>query len=130
MDLIVLLAWIGAIGGGITIWRSIKRSHKDTENDAHGWDLAARYLEFLEVTPEGVDADALRQVILERFDLSLGTGLGKMQGKLFRIGHLGDINELTLAGALAGIEMGLKLAGVPHRAGGMAAALDYLSDTA
>ena len=82
------------------------------------------------MTPDGVDADALRQVILERFDLSLGTGLGKMQGKLFRIGHLGDINELTLASALAGVEMGLKVAGVAHRAGGVAAALDYLSDTA
>jgi len=82
------------------------------------------------MTPDGVDADALRQVILERFDLSLGTGLGKMQGKLFRIGHLGDINELTLAGALAGVEMGLKVAGVPHREGGVAASLDYLAETA
>ena len=63
--------------------------------------------------PEGHDADRLRAIILEKFDMSLGTGLGKLAGKAFRIGHLGDINDLTLVGALSGVEMGLKLAGVP-----------------
>jgi alanine-glyoxylate transaminase / serine-glyoxylate transaminase / serine-pyruvate transaminase len=79
--------------------------------------------------PEGHDADALRKVVLERFDMSLGTGLARLKGKVFRIGHLGDFNDLTLAGALAGVEMGLRLAGVPHRAGGLAAALDHLATT-
>ena len=78
-------------------------------------------------TPEGHDADALRRIILERFDMSLGTGLGKLKGKAFRIGHLGALNDLTLAGALAGVEMGLRLAGVPHREGGLSAALDRLA---
>ncbi len=79
--------------------------------------------------PEGHDANALRQVILDRFDMSLGTGLGKLDGRVFRIGHLGDLNELTLAGTLAGVEMGLRLAGVPHRGGGVDAALDHLAMT-
>ena len=79
--------------------------------------------------PGGHDADALRQVILERFDMSLGTGLGKLKGKIFRIGHLGDFNDLMLAGTLSGVEMGLALAGIPFTRGGVAAALDYLSGT-
>jgi alanine-glyoxylate transaminase/serine-glyoxylate transaminase/serine-pyruvate transaminase len=79
--------------------------------------------------PEGHDADALRRTILERFDLSLGTGLGKLKGRVFRIGHLGDFNELMLAGTLCGIEMGLALAEVPFTKGGVAAALDYLAET-
>ncbi len=77
--------------------------------------------------PSGHDADALRKLILERFDMSLGTGLGKLKGKIFRIGHLGDFNDLMLAGTLAGVEMGLALAGVPFRKGGVAAALDRLA---
>jgi alanine-glyoxylate transaminase/serine-glyoxylate transaminase/serine-pyruvate transaminase len=77
--------------------------------------------------PAGHDADALRKLILERFDLSLGTGLGKLKGRIFRIGHLGDFNDLMLAGTLAGVEMGLSLAGVPFRKGGVAAALDRLA---
>ncbi len=76
--------------------------------------------------PEGYDADALRKVILDRFDMSLGTGLGKLKGKIFRIGHLGDFNDLMLAGTLSGVEMGLALAGVPFTRGGVAAALDFL----
>jgi alanine-glyoxylate transaminase/serine-glyoxylate transaminase/serine-pyruvate transaminase len=76
--------------------------------------------------PEGHDADALRRAILERFDLSLGNGLGKLQGRVFRIGHLGDLNETMLAGTLAGIEMGLALVGAPFRQGGVAAALSLL----
>jgi alanine-glyoxylate transaminase/serine-glyoxylate transaminase/serine-pyruvate transaminase len=80
--------------------------------------------------PERHDADALRRVVLERFDMSLGTGLGKLKGKVFRIGHLGDFNELMLAGTLAGVEMGLSLAQVPHRKGGVGAALDFLAVSA
>jgi len=79
------------------------------------------------VVPQGVDADAVRKLIYERFDLSLGTGLGKVKGRMFRIGHLGDCNDLALMAALAGCEMGLKLAGVPLRATGVGAAMDYLA---
>lgn len=79
------------------------------------------------LVPDGTDADELRGVILERFDMSLGAGLGKLQGKVFRIGHLGDFNELMLAGTLCGVEMGLRAAGVPHETGGVQAALEYLS---
>ena len=77
--------------------------------------------------PEGHDADRLRGVILERFDMSLGTGLDKLQGRVFRIGHLGDFNELMLAGTLCGVEMGLAAAEIPHTKGGFMAALDYLA---
>ncbi|UCH40686.1 MAG: serine--glyoxylate aminotransferase, partial [Gammaproteobacteria bacterium] len=77
--------------------------------------------------PEDQDADRLRQIILERFDMSLGTGLGKVQGRVFRIGHLGDFNDLTLIGTLGGVEMGLALAGIPFNRGGIGAALDYLA---
>jgi alanine-glyoxylate transaminase / serine-glyoxylate transaminase / serine-pyruvate transaminase len=79
--------------------------------------------------PEGHDADRLRAVILENFDMSLGAGLSKLAGKVFRIGHLGSFNDLMLAGTLSGIEMGLGLAGVPHRSGGVTAALNYLAPT-
>jgi len=79
------------------------------------------------MTPEGHDADRLRKIILERFDMSLGTGLGKLKGKVFRIGHLGDFNDLMLAGTLGGVEMGLHIAGVPFTRGGVSAALDFLS---
>ena len=71
----------------------------------------------------------LRKIALERFDMSLGTGLGKLAGKVFRIGHLGDFNDLTLIGTLAGVEMGLKLAGVPHSPSGVQAAMDYFADS-
>jgi alanine-glyoxylate transaminase / serine-glyoxylate transaminase / serine-pyruvate transaminase len=77
--------------------------------------------------PEGHDADQLRKVILDRYDLSLGAGLGKLKGKCFRIGHLGDFNDLMLAGTLCGVEMGLASAGVPFTQGGVAAALEYLT---
>ena len=79
--------------------------------------------------PDGVDADEVRKVILDNFDMSLGTGLGKMKGRIFRIGHLGEINELTLIGALAGVEMGLSLSNVPHQKGGVAQAMSYLTAT-
>jgi len=77
--------------------------------------------------PTGHSADGLRQTILDRFDMSLGSGLGRLADKVFRIGHLGDFNDLMLAGTLSGIEMGLAVAGVPHRPGGIKAALDYLA---
>jgi alanine-glyoxylate transaminase / serine-glyoxylate transaminase / serine-pyruvate transaminase len=77
--------------------------------------------------PQGHSADGLRQTILERYDMSLGSGLGRLADKVFRIGHLGDFNDLMLAGTLSGIEMGLAVAGVPHRPGGINAALDYLA---
>jgi len=80
--------------------------------------------------PDGIDADQVRAVILDNFDMSLGTGLGKVKGKIFRIGHLGEINELTLMGALSGVEMGLSLADVPHQKGGVAQAMAYLTETA
>jgi alanine-glyoxylate transaminase/serine-glyoxylate transaminase/serine-pyruvate transaminase len=76
--------------------------------------------------PPGHDADRFRALVLEQFDMSLGTGLTKLAGKVFRIGHLGDFNDLTLAGTLAGVEMGLGLAGVPYRKGGVDAAMEYL----
>jgi alanine-glyoxylate transaminase / serine-glyoxylate transaminase / serine-pyruvate transaminase len=82
------------------------------------------------VLPPGHNADAFRRTVLERFDMSLGAGLGKVAGKVFRIGHLGWFNELTLMGTLAGVEMGLAIAGVPHRAGGVDAAMGYLTDNA
>ena len=77
--------------------------------------------------PDGHDADALRKVILDNYNMSLGMGLNKVKGKVFRIGHLGDFNDLMLSGTLAGVEMGLAKAGVPFKKGGMLAALDYLS---
>ena len=79
------------------------------------------------VMPDGHDADALRQVILDRYDMSLGAGLAKLKGRVFRIGHLGWFNDLMLLGTLGGVEMGLHAAGVPHRAGGVARAMDVLA---
>ncbi|MEI6302330.1 MAG: aminotransferase class V-fold PLP-dependent enzyme [Betaproteobacteria bacterium] len=80
--------------------------------------------------PAGHDADTLRKAILQAYDMSLGMGLGRLLGKVFRIGHLGDFNDLTLAGTLSGVEMGLALAAVPHKKGGAQAALDYLVECA
>ncbi|MEO5693396.1 MAG: aminotransferase class V-fold PLP-dependent enzyme [Usitatibacter sp.] len=82
------------------------------------------------VLPPGHDADKLRETILAHFDMSLGMGLSKVKGKVFRIGHLGDFNDLTLAGTLAGVEMGLELAGVPYKKGGAQAAMDFLASEA
>jgi alanine-glyoxylate transaminase/serine-glyoxylate transaminase/serine-pyruvate transaminase len=106
-----------------------------TRRAVRAWDLdilcadAAEYSSSLTavLVPAGHDADAVRKAALERFDMSLGTGLGKVAGKVFRIGHLGWFNELMLMGTLAGVEMSLALAGVPHRRGGVEAAMDYLS---
>lgn len=82
------------------------------------------------VMPEGHNADVFRKVCLDHFDLSLGTGLAKVAGKVFRIGHLGDTNDLTILGTLAGVEMSLGIARVPHTPGGVAAAMQYLAMTA
>jgi len=78
--------------------------------------------------PEGHDADALRKVVLTNFNMSLGAGLSKVAGRVFRIGHLGDFNELSLMGTLCGVEMGLAMVGVPHRKGGTQAALDFVAE--
>ena len=110
------------------------RHAEATRRAVRAWGLEVLCLEPAEYSssltavlmPEGHNADDFRKVTLERCDLSLGNGLGKLQGKVFRIGHLGDFNDLMLAGTLAGVEIGLAAAGVPHRAGGVQAALDYL----
>lgn len=78
--------------------------------------------------PDGHNADAFRKIALDTFNMSLGTGLGRVAGKAFRIGHMGDTNELTILGALAGVEVSLGLAGVPHRKGGVDAAMEYLTE--
>jgi len=81
-------------------------------------------------TPAGHSADEFRKVVLDHFNMPLGTGLGRLQNKVFRIGHLGDFNDLMLVGTLAGVEMGLALAGIPHQKSGVTAVLDYLTETA
>ncbi|MDZ4791201.1 MAG: aminotransferase class V-fold PLP-dependent enzyme [Hyphomicrobiales bacterium] len=82
------------------------------------------------LTPAGHSADAVRLLILKNFDMSLGVGLSKVADKIFRIGHIGDTNDLTILGALSGVEMGLRMAGVPHQRGGVQAAVDYLAGVA
>ncbi|MSO94106.1 MAG: aminotransferase class V-fold PLP-dependent enzyme [Rhodospirillales bacterium] len=112
------------------------RMAEATRRAVRGWGLEilcrnpAEYSSTLTAVmmPAGHDADAFRRTVLERFDMSLGTGLGRVQGKVFRIGHLGDFNDLMLAGTLCGVEMGLELAGVPYRKGGVDAALAYLAN--
>ena len=79
------------------------------------------------MVPEGHDSDNLRKIIYDNYDMSLGTGLNKVKGKVFRIGHMGDLNDLMLAGTLAGVEMGLKQSGIPFKRGGIMSALDFLS---
>jgi alanine-glyoxylate transaminase/serine-glyoxylate transaminase/serine-pyruvate transaminase len=110
------------------------RHAEATRRAVRAWDLEilcaepAEYSNVLTAVmmPKGHDADAFRGAVLARFDMSLGTGLAKLAGKVFRIGHLGDLNDLTLMGTLAGVEMGLAVAGVPHRAGGTQEAMKYL----
>ena len=110
------------------------RHGEATRAAVRAWDLEilcadpAQYSNSLTAVlmPVGHDADAFRKLVLERFDMSLGTGLSKLAGRVFRIGHLGDFNDLALMGTLAGVEMGLALAGVPHRAGGVDAAMKHL----
>jgi alanine-glyoxylate transaminase/serine-glyoxylate transaminase/serine-pyruvate transaminase len=118
-----------------TVFARHARLAEATRRSARAWGLEILCLNPEEYSntltallmPEGHDADNLRKVILERYNMSLGTGLGKLQGRVFRIGHLGDFNELMLAGTLCGVEMGLAAAGVPHKQGGVLAALDYLA---
>jgi alanine-glyoxylate transaminase/serine-glyoxylate transaminase/serine-pyruvate transaminase len=117
------------------IWARHERFGRATRAAVKAWGLdilaqnAAEYSGVLTavVMPDGRDADTFRQLVLERFDMSLGTGLGKLKGKIFRIGHLGDFNDLMLAGTLSGVEMGFALAGVPHKSGGVLAALELLT---
>ncbi|MEQ1717419.1 MAG: aminotransferase class V-fold PLP-dependent enzyme [Hyphomicrobium sp.] len=114
-----------------------ERLAEATRRAAQGWglDIQCRDAKFYSpavttvVMPEGHNADSFRKLVLDNFNMSLGTGLNKVAGKVFRIGHLGDTNELTIMGALAGVEMGLELAGVPHQKGGVAAAMSYLAET-
>lgn len=114
------------------------RFGKSTRQAVRSWGLEVLCEEPLEYSPiltavlmpEGKSADALREVILDNFDMSLGNGLGKVADKVFRIGHLGDLNDLSLIGTLAGVEMGLELGGIEHSKGGVAAAMQYLSETA
>jgi alanine-glyoxylate transaminase/serine-glyoxylate transaminase/serine-pyruvate transaminase len=114
-----------------------ERLAEATRRAVRAWDLEilcanpAEYSAALTTVmmPEGHNADAFRKVTLQCFNLSLGQGLGKLSGKVFRIGHLGYFNELMLCGTLSGVEMGLEVAGVPHRKGGVQAALDYVGAT-
>ncbi len=115
-----------------------QRHAEATRRAVRGWGLEVFALDPREYSasltavlmPAGHDADRLRKLILETFDMSLGTGLTKLGGKVFRIGHLGDFNDLTLMGTLAGVEMGLVLAGVPVKKEGVQAAVQYLADCA
>ena len=115
-----------------------ERLAEATRRAVRAWDLEilcanpAEYSAALTAVmmPEGHNADAFRRIALDRFNLSLGQGLGKLSGKVFRIGHLGYFNDLMLCGTLAGVEMGLELAAVPHRKGGVLAATDYLAASA
>jgi alanine-glyoxylate transaminase/serine-glyoxylate transaminase/serine-pyruvate transaminase len=114
-----------------------KRHAEATRRAVRAWGLEVLALDPAEYSasltavllPAGQDADRVRKVILEHFDMSLGTGLGKLAGKVFRIGHLGDFNDLALMGTLAGVEMGLVLAGVGVKREGVQAAMAYLADT-
>jgi len=120
------------------VFRRHERHGEATRAAVRAWGLEIQCIEPREysnsltavVMPPGHDADHLRQVVLENFDMSLGAGLSKLAGKVFRIGHLGSFNDLMLAGTLSGVEMGLRLAGVPFREGGVSAALDSLAATA
>jgi alanine-glyoxylate transaminase / serine-glyoxylate transaminase / serine-pyruvate transaminase len=117
------------------VFRRHDRLAEATRRAVRGWGLeiwACNPAEYSStctavLLPDGFSESAFRAQLLDRFNMSLGAGLGKTAGKVFRIGHLGDFNELMLAGTLAGIEMGLDLAGIPHRKGGINAALDYLT---
>ena len=110
------------------------RHAEATRAAVRGWGLEVLCLDEREhsgsltavLVPDGVDADKIRGVVLDRFDMSLGAGLGRLAGKVFRIGHLGSFNDLTLAGTLAGVQMGLNLSGVPAGPAGMDAALERL----
>ncbi|WP_030566583.1 pyridoxal-phosphate-dependent aminotransferase family protein [Streptomyces aureocirculatus] len=116
------------------VWRRHARHAAATRAAVRGWGLEVLCADEREhsgsltavLLPDGRDADAVRKIVLERYDMSLGTGLGRLTGKVFRIGHLGHFNDLTLAGTLAGVQMGLELAGIPVGPEGLAQALDHL----
>ncbi|GHC51623.1 pyridoxal-phosphate-dependent aminotransferase family protein [Streptomyces flavofungini] len=116
------------------VWARHARHAAATRAAVRGWGLDVLCADEREhsgsltavLLSEGQDADAVRKIVLERFDMSLGTGLGRLAGKVFRIGHLGHFNDLTLAGTLAGVQMGLELAGIPVGRDGVTAALDHL----
>lgn len=118
-----------------TVFARHQRHAEATRRAVNAWGLEilcqnpAEYSPVLTAVlmPAGHSEVAFRKVVLERFNMSLGSGLGKIADKVFRIGHLGDFNDLTLMATLAGVEMGLELAGVPHKKGGVAAAMDYLT---
>jgi alanine-glyoxylate transaminase/serine-glyoxylate transaminase/serine-pyruvate transaminase len=120
--------------GLAAVFRRHLRHAEATRRAVNGWGLDVLCADPREYSasltavlmPQGHDADRVREIVLDGFDMSLGTGLGKMKGKIFRIGHLGHFNDLMLCGTLCGVEMGLHRAGVPHRAGGVAAALEQL----
>ncbi len=119
------------------VWARHARHAEATRRAVRAWGLELNAVDEREHSnsltavrmPPGHDADRLRAVILDRFDMSLGQGLGKQKGQLFRIGHLGHFNDLMLCGTLSAVEMGLRHAGVPSRLGGVAAALEFLSST-
>jgi alanine-glyoxylate transaminase/serine-glyoxylate transaminase/serine-pyruvate transaminase len=112
-----------------------RRHGRATRAAVQGWGLEVLALDPREFSdsltavlmPQGHDADEFRKIALEKYDISFGSGLGKLKGSIFRIGHLGDFNDLMLMGTLAGVEMGLRAAGVPHKAGGVQAAMDSLA---
>ena len=115
-----------------------ERLSEATRRDVQAWgfDTQCRHAKYYSpavttvLMPDGHNADAFRKIVLDNFNMSLGTGLNKIAGKAFRIGHLGDTNELTILGALTGVEMGFEVAGIPHKKGGVAAAMNYIAETA
>jgi alanine-glyoxylate transaminase/serine-glyoxylate transaminase/serine-pyruvate transaminase len=121
--------------GLANVFRRHRRHAEATRRAVRAWGLAVFAINPAEfspsataiVMPDGFSETELRAVIMKNFDMSLGAGLGKLAGKVFRIGHLGSFNDLMLAGTLCGVEMGLKLAGVPHQPGGVTAALEWLT---
>jgi alanine-glyoxylate transaminase/serine-glyoxylate transaminase/serine-pyruvate transaminase len=127
------------LGEGLEqVWRRQARYGVAARAAVRAWGLELVSVDPLEhsnvltavLTPDGVNADDLRRIILERYDMSLGTGFGPFAGRLFRIGHLGSFSDLMLVGTLGGVEMGLRIAGVPHTSGGVAAAIDTLAPAA
>jgi alanine-glyoxylate transaminase/serine-glyoxylate transaminase/serine-pyruvate transaminase len=124
--------------GLVNVFARHRRFAEATRRAVAGWGLeilCAKPEEYSSsvtavVMPAGHDADVFRKIVLERFDMSLGAGLGKLKGKIFRIGHLGDYNDLMLAGTLGGVQMGLAASGVPFTRGGVTAALEYLASEA
>lgn len=123
--------------GLANVFRRHDRHAEATRRAVRAWGLEILCLEPREYSssltavrmPEGHSADALRRLILQHFNMSLGNGLGKVADKVFRIGHLGDFNDLMLMGTLSGVEMGLSLARVPFKKGGVTAAMEYLESS-